>query len=31
MLVLSRKANESIKINSDIEVLILEIKKDAVK
>ncbi|AFT83517.1 carbon storage regulator [Borreliella garinii NMJW1] len=31
MLVLSRKVNESIKINSDIEVLILEIKKDAVK
>ncbi len=28
MLVLSRKANESIKINSDIEVLILEIKKE---
>ncbi len=26
MLVLSRKVNESIKINSDIEVLILEIK-----
>ncbi|APQ15370.1 carbon storage regulator CsrA [Borreliella garinii] len=31
MLVLSRKVNESIKINSDIEVLILEIKKDTVK
>ncbi|AJA90017.1 carbon storage regulator [Borreliella chilensis] len=31
MLVLSRKVNESIKINSNIEVLILEIKKDTVK
>ncbi|QFI14327.1 carbon storage regulator CsrA [Borrelia sp. CA_690] len=31
MLVLSRKINESIKINSNIEVLILEIKKDTVK
>ncbi|AAX17521.1 MULTISPECIES: carbon storage regulator CsrA [Borrelia] len=31
MLVLSRKANESIKIDSNIEISILEIKKDSVK
>ncbi|WKC57758.1 carbon storage regulator CsrA [Borrelia sp. P9F1] len=31
MLVLSRKVNESIKIDSNIEVSILEIKKDSVK
>ncbi|UER67379.1 carbon storage regulator CsrA [Borrelia sp. BU AG58] len=31
MLVLSRKTNESIKIGSNIEVSILEIKKDSVK
>ncbi|AWG42574.1 carbon storage regulator [Candidatus Borreliella tachyglossi] len=31
MLVLSRKVNESIKIDSNIEISILEIKKDSVK
>ncbi|ANF33680.1 carbon storage regulator [Borrelia turicatae] len=31
MLVLSRKTNESIKIDSNIEISILEIKKDSVK
>ncbi|UGQ15880.1 carbon storage regulator CsrA [Borrelia sp. RT5S] len=31
MLVLSRKVNESIRIDSNIEVSILEIKKDSVK
>ncbi|AYE36072.1 carbon storage regulator [Borrelia turcica IST7] len=31
MLVLSRKANESIRIDSNIEISILEIKKDSVK
>ncbi|WP_024654078.1 carbon storage regulator CsrA [Borrelia persica] len=31
MLILSRKTNESIKIDSNIEISILEIKKDSVK
>ncbi|BCR21620.1 carbon storage regulator CsrA [Borrelia sp. HM] len=31
MLILSRKINESIKIDSNIEISILEIKKDSVK
>lgn len=31
MLILSRKVNESIKIDSNIEISILEIKKDNVK
>ncbi|AHH08145.1 carbon storage regulator CsrA [Borrelia anserina] len=31
MLILSRKAKESIKIDSNIEISILEIKKDSVK
>ena len=31
MLILSRKVNESIKIDSNIEISILEIKKDSVK